>query len=100
VRIIFLPEARRDAAWWRHYYRQAFPEGKISAFWRLNKTIGLLRENPYLGRPVPDYPLQQLVIPNTPFKIIYRIRGERLEIVRLWDVRRKPTPGFQETSHI
>jgi plasmid stabilization system protein ParE len=96
LRVIVVGEARRDLAWWRRYYKHAFPESQLSASRHMAKTVGLLQENPFLGRSVENYDLRQLPVPNTPFKIIYRIRGETLEIVRIWDMRRQPAHGFQE----
>jgi hypothetical protein len=82
--------------WWRRYYKSVFPEGKATAFRQFERTVMLLSENPLAGRAVEVFKLRQFPILNTPFSLIYRIRGDRLEIVRVWDMRQKPSHGFQE----
>jgi plasmid stabilization system protein ParE len=96
VRIRLLDEAQDDLKWWRRYYRVVFPQGRKNALRHFEKVVELLLENPYAGRKVEELDLYQFVISNTPFSIVYRLRGETLEIVRVWDMRKKPTHGFQE----
>ena len=83
-------------AWWQQYYRVTFPPGKLTAYTHFQKTIGLLKQNAFLGRPVEDHDIRLLNIPNTPFSLVYRLRGDTLEIVRVWDMRRQPSHGFHE----
>lgn len=78
------------------YYRRSFPEGWSAANRHYLKTVSLVAENPFLGRPVEGFDLRQLPIPNTPFHLIYRVRNQVIEIVRVWDMRQKPSHGFQE----
>jgi hypothetical protein len=96
VKLVYLAQSRRDVAWWRRYYWHTFPEGRLSANRHYLNTVALLVENPFLGRPVEGFDLRQLPSPNTPFQLIYRVRKQTLEIVRIWDMRQKSSHGFQE----
>lgn len=88
MRIIFLPSTRRDLAWFRYYYRAVFPEGDVKARDQFRATQQLLATNPYVGHPSDDRKdVRELVIPRTPFTLIYRVTETDIEILRLWDNR-------------
>ena len=42
-----------------------------------------LDQFPYLGRPGRETATRELVVPRTPYIVIYRVRGEALEILRV-----------------
>jgi plasmid stabilization system protein ParE len=71
-----------------------FPQGRETAYRHFEKSVELLVANPFLGQSVEGCKLREHPIPKTPFVIVYRLRGERLEIVRVWDMRREPDPNF------
>mgnify|MGYP001551882815 CR=1 FL=1 len=49
---------------------------------RIIKRTGLLETTPRMGRSVPEYPEEDLYeILERPWRTIYRIEGERVEIV-------------------
>jgi plasmid stabilization system protein ParE len=96
VKVIYLKEARPGIVWWYRYYGQVFPSGRSSAFTHFKATIGLLKKNPYLGRPVGVAGLRRLVVPNTPFIIFYRVNEQTIEIAKIRDGRSEPEPGFHE----
>jgi len=96
VKLAYLAQSRRDIAWWRRYYGYTFPQGRTAANRHYLRIVKLLLDNPYLGRPVEGFDLRQIPIPNTPFQLIYRVRSQTLEIVRVWDMRQEPSTGFQE----
>ena len=64
-----------------------FPEGEAKAVAQLNKIIGLLETNPYLGKPGASKDRREFHIPKTPFTLIYRVTEENIEVVRFWDER-------------
>ena len=96
MKLKYLKSAHRDIAWWRRYYRVAFPQGRAAAGRHYLKAVDLVLENPFIGRPVEGFELRQLPIPNTPFQLIYRVTPQTIEIIRVWDMRQQPTHGFQE----
>ncbi|MFP4359386.1 MAG: hypothetical protein ACLFTG_01735 [Alphaproteobacteria bacterium] len=48
----------------------------------------LLREHPQAGRPTTVTGVRRLVIPRTPFSLLYRVTAERIQILEVRDDRR------------
>lgn len=96
MKLQYLEAARLDISWWRYYYRKTFPQGSNNAYRHLAACERVLKENPRLGIQIEGRDLRKLSIPNTPFAIIYRIRGETLEIIRVYDMRQQASEGFKE----
>ncbi len=88
MRILYLASARDDLAWLRHYYREVFPDDAARALRHLMAAEGLLRTNPLVGRRTGIGDSRELHIARTPFSLIYRVREDRIEILRVWDGRR------------
>ena len=87
MRIVFLELAQADMGWFRQYYRTVFAEGKRNAKAHLKEAKELLKVYPHVGKPSETADLRELQILKTPFALVYRIRGEEIQIVRLWDQR-------------
>ena len=99
MRIKLLRLAIDELVWWRNYYGLVFPDGRPRAEAQLEKAMMLVFEHPALGRPVEDTHLLQHPILRTPFALIYRRRGDTLEVARIWDTRRDPdTKALGETE--
>jgi hypothetical protein len=43
-----------------------------------------------LGHLTDEADVLEFVISRTPFSLLYRIKGDTLEVLRLWDNRQKP----------
>lgn len=50
---------------------------------RIAHTVKLLPDNPEIGRAGRKQGTREMVIPRTSFILVYRIRAERLEILRV-----------------
>jgi toxin ParE1/3/4 len=50
---------------------------------------GLLAENPKLGAPGRVPCTRELAIPKTPYIIPYRVRGSRIEVIRVYHSARR-----------
>jgi plasmid stabilization system protein ParE len=87
MRLVYLPSCVRDLVWWRHYYARVFPEGAAVARERILAIERLLLEHPQAGRPTHRPDVRRLSVPRTPFVAFYRLREERIEILRLIDTR-------------
>ena len=95
MRLVYLASTAPDFVWLRRYYAQIFPEGDRRAREQFRKATALLLVNPHIGRPVAPPAVRELVIPRTPFSIVYRVREDRIEILRIWDNRAERAPsGF------
>ena len=56
---------------------------------RIIRTVSLLKEQPGIGRAgrVPD--TKELVIPNTPYIVPYRVKDDAIQVLRVYHTSRK-----------
>lgn len=55
---------------------------------RILKTVALLESHPEIGRPGRVLGTRELVVPDTPYLIPYRVRRGRLELIAVFHGRR------------
>ncbi|WP_158241764.1 type II toxin-antitoxin system RelE/ParE family toxin [Tabrizicola sp. TH137] len=80
----FLISARNDLAALRDHYRRTLPPGLRHGQKHLSEALNRLADNPEAGIPLPSpQGLRALALPIIPFVLIYRIRGSRIEFLRL-----------------
>ena len=80
----FLISARNDLAALRDHYRRTLPPGLRHGQRHLSEALRRLAENPEAGIALPSsHGLRAMVLPIIPFVLIYRIRGTRVELLRL-----------------
>ena len=87
MKVVYLESTQNDLLWFHEYYTAVFPEGANEALKKYKFIENLLADNPYIGKPYPDEDARKLVIPKTPFSYIYRVNGDCVEILRVWDDR-------------
>lgn len=58
----------------------------------IQQTVDLLARHPGLGRPGRVEGTRELVVPDTPYIIPYRVREGRVEILRVFHAARKWPP--------
>ena len=88
MKLVFLPSTRSDLLWMSTYYAHIFPGGAKRAADQYRRTSTVIRNNPLVGRPVEEMEgVREFSIPRTPFSFIYRIAGDRIEVLRVWDQR-------------
>ena len=90
MQIVYLPSTRAGLAWLRRYYATVFPAGSARAKQQFHMMERLLREHPQAGHPTTVAGVRRLVIPRTPFSLVYRVTAERIEILEVRDDRRPP----------
>jgi toxin ParE1/3/4 len=56
---------------------------------RIFRAVNLLRENPAMGRAGRVAGTRELVVAETPYIIPYRVRGDAVEILRVFHAARK-----------
>ncbi|PZO82404.1 MAG: hypothetical protein DI629_00385 [Mesorhizobium amorphae] len=93
MRIVFLTSARVDLQWFRRYYESVFPQGAEQAKVHYHRTLTLLREHPFAGRPTMVPGERQLTVPKTPFFVVYRVADEQIEVLHIEDGRSNRAPG-------
>ena len=89
MKLKFTTEATRDFDWFTRYYAMTFPEGRRNAERQLVAILQLLAENPSAGRKSDGVETRQIPVSKTPFLIIYRTSGDTLQVLRIWDARRR-----------
>ena len=73
----------------RNYITQDDPLAAQQVVSRIKYTVSLLSEQPGIGRPgrVPN--TKELVVDRTPFILPYRVRDNRIEILRVLHAARQ-----------
>ncbi len=94
MEIVYLPSAVAGLDWFRRYYAQVFLEGEKRAIAQYEKMKIVLQSAPFAGRPTGQADVREYVMPRTPFSVIYRVRGEQIQILLVIDQRaeRPATP--------
>ena len=65
------------------YIAQDNPLAAIGQDERIERQIDMLLQHPQMGRPGRKKGTRELVISRTPFVVVYRAKGPRIEIIRL-----------------
>jgi toxin ParE1/3/4 len=88
--VIWSDEAIEDLASLKVYVAEANPvAARNIALHIIHNTEELLPANPHMGRPGRVPGTRELVIPNTPYVVPYRVRGGALEILRVYHAARR-----------
>ncbi len=88
MKLVFLASSKADFRWFKHYYMSVFPEGWAKADNQFLSLIRTLKANPHIGQP-SDIVEGTRVFPilKTPFSLVYRVKEDRIEVLRLIDNR-------------
>lgn len=89
MRIIWAKSALLDLIAIRAYIAQYHPHAAARIAAEIVATAELLVLNPALGTALPKPGYRRLVIGGTVYILIYRIRSEDLEILEVFDARRR-----------
>lgn len=71
------------------YIAQDNPAAAGRVVQRILQAVDLLRKNPALGRAGRVAGTRELVVVETPYIIPYRVRGDAVEILRVFHAARK-----------
>jgi toxin ParE1/3/4 len=89
VTIVWSPRAVGHLGELRAYIARDRPEAASRVAADLLMAVDRLADLPNLGRPGRVTGTRELVIPNTPYLIAYRVRGDRVEIIGVFHGRQK-----------
>lgn len=59
------------------------PLAAVSQGDRIDEQLDILLQHPQMGRPGRKQGTRELVISRTPFIVVYRVKGKRIELLRL-----------------
>jgi toxin ParE1/3/4 len=95
MNIIWSPEAIQDLISLRAYIAEDSPAGARRIVARiLHDVEHLLPDNPQMGRPGRVPGTRELVIPQTPYIIPYRVQRSTLQILRVFHGARRWPDSF------
>jgi toxin ParE1/3/4 len=90
MNILWSPEAIEDLNSVRAYIAQDNPSAARTVVLHILQNVErLLPDNPQIGRPGRVSGTRELVIPNTPFIIPYRLRRDVIQILRVYHGARR-----------
>jgi toxin ParE1/3/4 len=89
VRVRWLRAALANLDAEAEYIAEDNPAAAGRVVQKIFQAVDLLRENPAMGRAGRVAETRELVVAETPYIIPYRIRGEVVEILRVFHSARK-----------
>lgn len=81
--IAWLPAASNNRFEQLDYIARDNPLAAISQDEQIERQVNMLLQHPKMGRPGRKKGTRELVISRTPFVVVYRVIGERIEVIRL-----------------
>ena len=81
--LVWLQRALRDRDAQLDYIAQDNPLAAINQGDRIEEQLDQLLQHPHMGRPGRCQGTRELVISRTPFIAVYRVKGKRIELLRL-----------------
>ena len=89
MKIIWSRRAIRHLTKLRDYIDKDNPTAAQRLAIGILNSVELLEGHPHIGRPGRVVGTRELVIPDTPYIVPYRIRGERLDLLAVFHGRQK-----------
>ena len=89
MKVVWSRRAIRHLAHIREYIEKDSEQNAVLVAERLLEAVSLLQTHPEMGRPGRELGTRELVVPQTPYIIPYRVRRERLELIAVFHGRQK-----------
>jgi toxin ParE1/3/4 len=86
---VWTPAAIDDLASLRAFIAEQDPAAAQRVVFRIIHLVGTLAESPEMGRPGRVPGTRELVITRTPFIVPYRLRGQTIQILRVYHGARR-----------
>ena len=90
LEVLWLRKALRNLDEEAAYIARDNPPAAQQVVARIVHAVGLLASQPGLGRPGRVHGTRELSVPRTRYLSPYRVRGRRIEILRVFHTSRKP----------
>jgi toxin ParE1/3/4 len=95
MNIIWSPEAIRDLISLRSYIAEESPSGAQRIASRILYSVEhVLPNSPHMGRPGRVPGTRELIVPQTPYIVPYRVDGQNLHILRVYHGARRWPDSF------
>jgi toxin ParE1/3/4 len=92
MKIVWSRRAIRHLVALREYIEKDSNQNAALVALRILHAIDLLQAQPGMGRPGRVLGTRELVVPDTPYVIPYRVRRERLELIAVFHGRQQRSP--------
>jgi toxin ParE1/3/4 len=89
MKVVWSPRAIRHLVALREHIAQDSEQSAALVAQRILHSVELLQTQPEMGRPGRVVGTRELVVPNTPYIIPYRVRRERLELIAVFHGHQK-----------
>ncbi|MDP2832839.1 MAG: type II toxin-antitoxin system RelE/ParE family toxin [Pseudomonadota bacterium] len=90
MRVKWLREASRNLEQEADTLADKNPDAADAMLQNIRSSVSLLAQQPGVGRPGRVPGTRELVIQRYPYLIPYRVRGDVLEVLRVFHTSRKP----------
>ncbi|MDZ4178013.1 MAG: type II toxin-antitoxin system RelE/ParE family toxin [Coriobacteriia bacterium] len=91
MRVRFTTQADRQYLDALGYIRAKNPAGARTVMHRAEAVLDQLREQPYSGHVIPEYPeMPHRELPVPPYRFFYRVIGDTVWIIAVWHARQLP----------
>ncbi len=87
--VVWSRRAIRHLIYLREYIQKDSAQNAALVSKRILKAADLLERHPEMGRPGRVVGTRELIVPDTPYIIPYRVRRERLELIAVFHGRQK-----------
>ena len=89
MKVVWSRRAIRHLVYLREYIEKNSERNAALVAKRILQAVDLLQTQPGMGRPGRVPGTRELVVPDTPYIIPYRVRRERLELIAVFHGRQK-----------
>lgn len=89
MKVVWSRRAIRHLEYLREYIEKDSEQNAALVAKRILKAVDVLQSHPEMGRPGRVVGTRELVVPDTPYVIPYRVRRERLELIAVFHGRQK-----------
>ena len=89
MKVVWSRRATRHLIAVRDYIAKDSPQSAAAVAGRILKSVDLLATQPQMGRRGRVLGTRELVVPDTPYIIPYRVRGDYLELIAVFHGRQR-----------
>ena len=89
MKVVWSRRAIRHLIYLREHIQKDSEQNAALVAKRILKAADLLERHPEMGRPGRVVGTRELIVPDTPYIIPYRVRRERLELIAVFHGRQK-----------
>lgn len=94
IKVRWLKKALKNIEAEAEYIAQDNPTAAPAVVIKIREVVSNLERHPSLGRPGRIPETRELVVPDTPHIVPYRVKGKSVEVLRVFHASRRWPKGF------